>query len=312
MPNTGLKHFWETNTSQHQTIQQPDESFSPWNYVIFSHEKHLDFQNKLTDMLTSNQCYDYMKSMTLSKEEVDQIEKATREQADSKLWHALRNGRLTSSRFGEILHRRQTTDSRRLVKDIMGYRKANVSSQVPPQIRWGRDNEPLARKCYLESWRTVGEDIVFESAGLSLLQEKSYLGASSDGKLICKSVDTCCVGCLEIKCPYSIEGSLTISLTPDEIAEQYGRKFFMQRGEDGVLHLPTNHPYYAQIQGEMAILNVEWCDFVVYSKGTVIVDRIINDFGYWTLLSETLDNFYVQNVVPEILSGSIFKQEYNL
>ena len=58
---------------------------------------------------------------------------------------------------------------------------------------------------------------------------------------------------------YSIEGSLTISLTPDEIAEQYGRKFFMQRGEDGLLHLPTNHPYYAQVQGEMAILNVEWC-----------------------------------------------------
>ena len=112
-----------------------------------------------------------MKSMTLSQEEVDQIEKATREQTDSKLWHALRNGRLTSSRFGEILHRRQTTDSRRLVKDIMGYRKANVSSQVPPQIRSGRDNEPLARKCYLESRRTVGEDIVFESAGLSLLRE---------------------------------------------------------------------------------------------------------------------------------------------
>ena len=67
----------------------------------------------------------------------------------------------------------------------MGYEKANVSSQVPPQIQWGRDNEPLARKCYLESRRTVGEDIVFESAGLSLLQEKSYLGASSDGKLIC-------------------------------------------------------------------------------------------------------------------------------
>jgi hypothetical protein len=139
MPNTGLRHFWETNTSRHQTIQQPDESFSPWNYVIFSHEKHLDFQNKLTntDMLTSYQCYGYMKSMTLSQEEVDQIEKATREQADSKLWHALRNGRLTSSRFGEILHRRQTTDSRRLVKDIMGYRKANVSRLVPPQIRWG-------------------------------------------------------------------------------------------------------------------------------------------------------------------------------
>ena len=68
---------------------------------------------------------------------------------------------------------------------------------------------------------------MFESAGMPLLQEKSYLGAFSDGKLICKSVDTCCIRCLEIKCPYSIEGSLTISLTADEIIEQYGKKFFM-------------------------------------------------------------------------------------
>ena len=105
MPNTGLKHFLEMNTSRHQTIQQPDDSFSPWNYVIFSHEKHLDFLDKFTntDMLTSNKCYDCLKSMTLSQEEVHQIEKATREQADSKLWHSLHHRRLTSSRFDEIL-----------------------------------------------------------------------------------------------------------------------------------------------------------------------------------------------------------------
>ena len=80
--------------------------------------------------------------------------------------------------------------------------------------------------------------------------------------------------CLEIKCPYSINGSLTITLTPEEIANQYG-KDFMRRGEDGPLHLPTNHPYYAQVQGVMAVLIVEWCDFVVYSNHTVIVDRNI-------------------------------------
>ena len=181
----------------------------------------------------------------------------------------------------------------------------------PPQIRWGRDNEPLARKCYLENRQAAGEDIVFESAGLSLLAEKSYLGASSDGRLTCKSVDTCCIGCLEIKCPYSIKGSLTITLTPDEIADQYGKDFFMRRGEDGLLYLPTNHPYYAQVQGEMAVFSVEWCDFVVYSNHTVIVDRSISDFSYWTQLTEALDSLYSQDVVPEILCGTIFKQEYD-
>ena len=43
----------------------------------------------------------------------------------------------------------------------------------------------------------------------------------------------------------------------------------MRRGEDKLLHLPQEHPYCAQVQGEMAILNVEWCDFVVYKNGEV-------------------------------------------
>ena len=36
-------------------------------------------------------------------------------------------------------------------------------------------------------------------------------------------------------------------------------EFIMQRGHDSLVQLPTNHPYYAQMQSEMASLNVEWC-----------------------------------------------------
>ena len=38
----------------------------------------------------------------------------------------------------------------------------------------------------------------------------------------------------------------------------------MKRGEDGELHLPQEHLYYAQVQEELAIINREWCDFVVF------------------------------------------------
>uniref|UniRef100_A0A1X7V7U8 YqaJ viral recombinase domain-containing protein n=1 Tax=Amphimedon queenslandica TaxID=400682 RepID=A0A1X7V7U8_AMPQE len=137
----------------------------------------------------------------------------------------------------------------------MGYKK-EIPKYFPPQIRWGRDNEPRALKYYLESQLAIGEEMLFEPAGLSLLPEKAYLGASSDGKLTHKSSNTC-IGCLEIQCPYSIDGFLTISLTPDEIADKYGNKFMLQRGENGLLSLRRNHSYYAQVQGEMAILNVD-------------------------------------------------------
>ena len=63
-------------------------------------------------------------------------------------------------------------------------------------------------------------------------------------------------------------------------------------------------------RGEMAIIGVEWCDFVVYSNGCVIVDRILADLDYWNNLMEKLEHFYVTHVIPEVLSARIFMEEF--
>ena len=55
-----------------------------------------------------------------------------------------------------------------------------------------------------------------------------------------------------------------------------------------------------------------WCDFVVYSNDSVIVDRIIADADYWNHLSERLEQLYVTHVIPEILSGKILMEEFEL
>ena len=306
MPGTGLQQFWKTRPLE--KVISGNQLSTLWNYVLFWHENASSVSYEKFFTPTEEQCTEYAGNQTLSYDEVEAIEAATLGQAENNLWFALRNGRLTSSRFGEIMHRRQSTDPRRLIKDIMGY--GGQMQHVPPQIRWGRENEDAARKCYITNRKACGEDMVVESTGLRLLPEKPYLGASSDGKVIYTNIDTCCIGCLEVKCPYSIEGNVTVELTPDEIEQKYGRKFFMRRGDDKMLHLAETHPYYAQVQGEMAILNVEWCDFVVFSNGSVIVDRILADHDYWTKMCDVLDEFYVQHVVPEILSGRIFKEEY--
>ena len=54
--------------------------------------------------------------MKLDFDNVAGIEAATRDQGDRELWHTLRNGRLTSSRFGEIRNRKETT----ILKDWSG------------------------------------------------------------------------------------------------------------------------------------------------------------------------------------------------
>jgi len=67
----------------------------------------------------------------------------------------------------------------------------------------------------------------------------------------------------------------------------------MKMGNNDLLHLPTDHAYYAQVQGEMAVLDVQWCNFVVFSNNTVVVDQIVADYDYWIDLLEKLKQFYL-------------------
>ena len=61
-----------------------------------------------------------------------------------------------------------------------------------------------ATRCYIEDRLKVGEEMTVTPSGLHLMPSKSYLGASSDGLVLCSNVDTLCQGCMEVKCPYSI------------------------------------------------------------------------------------------------------------
>jgi len=94
--------------------------------------------------------------MKLSSDEVVRIEEATRDQSENELWFALWNGRITSSKFGKILHRRESTDSRRLVRDLIGY--GGPMQNLPPQMLWGRENEDKAQKCYIKNRHVAGEN----------------------------------------------------------------------------------------------------------------------------------------------------------
>ena len=71
-------------------------------------------------------------------------------------------GRLTSSRFGEILHQRSSTNPGRLVKDIMGY--GGPIKSLAPAMRWGKDNEDNACQRYIHDRALVGEAMTVTSS----------------------------------------------------------------------------------------------------------------------------------------------------
>ena len=112
--------------------------------VIFWYENATTISQDTIYVPTAAKCIEYMNIMKLSLSEVNDIEFATHDNndtdTDNKLWLALHNGRITSSRFGEILYRKQSTNPRRLVKGIMGY--GEKMKCLLPQMHWGKDNKP--------------------------------------------------------------------------------------------------------------------------------------------------------------------------
>ena len=73
------------------------------------------------------------------------VKELTRQQMASQLWHDLYKGRLTSSRFGEVLHCRKSTCPDNLVARIL----EGTGAPPTPAIRWGRSNEMDPKNIYV-------------------------------------------------------------------------------------------------------------------------------------------------------------------
>lgn len=61
-----------------------------------------------------------------------------------------------------------------------------------------------------------------------------------------------------------------------------------------------------QVMGKMKVLNVEWCDFVLWTKKGIHVERIVFDTKFWTenMLCQ-LKLFYNSFFVAERFTGRV-------
>ena len=100
-------------------------------------------------------------------------------------------------------------------------------------------------------------------------------------------------GVLEIKCPYSIDGTLITKEQIANIVKKYGRKFFLeQNGKHMTLKRNLN---YSQVHKEMAILKVSWCDFVVWTIVDIHTECICFNSHFWeNELLPKCDHFKLQ------------------
>ena len=185
----------------------------------------------------------------------------------------------------------------------MGYTKMVA---IPPQIKWGKKNDARAREVYLQKMRSLGHrDIECQPSGLTLMHEHSYLGASGDRIIKNHRYHGENPGVLEIKCPFSVDKVQVTQRTPADIAKEH-KSFFLEYDVGGRLRLKRTSAYYFQVQGEMAIKKCTWAHFVVWTECDVFIEEILFDENQWnTVILPKLQSFYIQVLVPEILTRKI-------
>ena len=80
-------------------------------------------------------------------------------------------------------------------------------------------------------------------------------------------------GLLEVKCP-----EIKFHVTPLEACVD--PQFFCER-IGNMCNLKRGHLYHAQAQGQIGCTGAQWCDFVVYTKKGMSIERIRFDKDFW-------------------------------
>lgn len=108
--------------------------------------------------------------------------------------------------------------------------------------------------------------LTVERVGFLISKAHSFLGASSDGAVYDPSCDQQ-LGFLEVKCPYTHR-----DLSPYEAS--HDSTFFCSPHDNKTATLKWNSNNYCQLQGQMAVGERPWCDFVVHTTKGINVERI--------------------------------------
>ena len=198
---------------------------------------------------------------TITIDEAVAIEKNTRKQSESEQWFNERRGRITSSRFGDILKRKK------------------VSEKFISSTAYGLAHESEAKTRYLQKF--PGRHL--HSCGLLVQPQIAFLGASPDG-LVCDKGST---GVFEIKCPYSAREMSIL-----DAAQQIKHFYVTKEGEQ--ISISKKHNCYYQIQGQLMISGLSFCDFVLCTKVDLFIERVNRDKAFIDNMITSLHNFHTK------------------
>ena len=246
------------------------------------------------------------KVLKINSDDIFYVEEATRNQSLCDSWYQVRVGRITGSTLYQVYHARIETPPKSLILNICS--EKNVIIKSPP-IVWGRENEINALTFYAQIYSdynkshnsvplseiVVHQNLKVEKLGLCIDYEKPWYAASPDASVYC----TCCGhGVLEIKCPYILKDK---SLK-EEILKDV---FYVGVNTDGKYFLQKQLKYFFQVQLEMRVTEVSYCDFMVWTPSEFIVLRIEPDSSFIESVFNKCDIFWNMFILRELVTREV-------
>lgn len=171
--------------------------------------------------------------------------------------------------------------------EIVGLKVEAETDEAKARMLYGSLHEAGIRDWYTQSINYQGTRSENQSGGQQyIVKELEFaipkfdvrLGAASDGGVYHVNDPGKLIGILEIKCPQKFYQSL----------DDYVKLGYNQTND--YLHIYRSH--YDQMQMEMAIYNVEWCDYLVYCipENRVFLEKVPRNRDYWNnMYIKTLD-----------------------
>lgn len=217
-------------------------------------------------------------TISFSLEDARKIQINTKDQVSCPEWHEHREGRITASKFGLVMKRKKITEA--FVQDIY-YPKPFHSYAT----NYGSQNEALAKQKYLANF----PERHLHSCGLLLQPNLPFLGATPDG-IACDGSGGS--GLLEIKCPYAARDMMVAE------AVEKCKNFYIVKEGDTLTVSKTHHCYY-QIQGQLLLSGLEYCDFVLYTKRDVFFDKVHRDTAFINNMIVQLQKFHINHFISK-------------
>lgn len=196
-------------------------------------------------------------------------------------WLKSRENRLTASNFGAAVGLNPYCSPLTLLKDMLW-----KTFQGNEATRWGSEHEDEARQAYMLELKRSNEfaDVNIRESGLYINPSVPWLGCSPDGVITATRPDGSTFEyLLEIKCPFK-------------------KRFYTP---------PVPAYYNCQIQGLMALMNLDFCDFVVWVPGRMQVTRVMASPTFWNeFMLPRLRGFYFDMYLPAYVAKCNGELEY--